>query len=90
MLGSEEGLYSLALSVLRLLDIATNDSNGPSDEDTCSDTEILSDKFVKEDETVACVHPPLPRHPHDKAISTFCAILFVTTVLLLYFFPPPS
>ncbi|XP_034231581.1 leucine-rich repeat and calponin homology domain-containing protein isoform X5 [Thrips palmi] len=89
VLGSEEGLYSLALTVLRLLDIATSDSNGPSDEDTCSEDDILNDKSVKE-ETVSSIHPPLPRHPHDKAISTFCAILFITTVVLLYFFPPPS
>lgn len=90
VLGSEEGLFSLALTVQRLLDIATGDSNGPSDEDiSTDDNEILKDGCLNV-EAASQVHPPLPKHPHDTVITTVCAIVFMTTVVLLYLFPLPS
>lgn len=90
MLGSEEGLLSLALTVLRLLKIATSNSISPSDEDT-----ILEEEDILKDDTwskqaASFVVPPLPKHPYDEVITWFCAIVFVTTVFLLYMFPLPS
>lgn len=90
MLGSEEGLYSLALTVLRLLSIATGDSNGSSEEDNNSDDKNILKEACLNNEASLPVHPPLLKHPNDKAITIFCAILFVTTVVLLYLFPLPS